>query len=123
MGNPGSRNSRQGDLSGWSKKNTEHAERLIKSGEMTSAGLREVNAAKSDGRWKAACDSFSNATVPDDFLKELARNRKANAFFKTLNKINLYSIAYRLQTAKSPETREKRLRAIIEKLARCETFH
>ena len=90
---------------------------------MTSAGLREVNAAKSDGRWKAAYDSFSNATVPNDFLKELARNRKANAFFKTLNKTNLYSIAYRLQTAKSPETREKRLRAIIEKLARCETFH
>jgi uncharacterized protein YdeI (YjbR/CyaY-like superfamily) len=109
--------------SGWSKKNTEHAERLIKSGEMTSAGLREVNAAKSDGRWNAAYDSFSNATVPNDFLKELARNRKANAFFKTLNKTNLYSIAYRLQTAKSPETREKRLRAIIEKLARCETFH
>jgi uncharacterized protein YdeI (YjbR/CyaY-like superfamily) len=109
--------------SGWSKKNTEHAERLIKSGEMAPAGLKEVKAAKEDGRWKAAYDSFSNAAVSDDFLKELARNKKANTFFGTLNKTNLYSIAYRLQTAKKPETREKRMRAIIEKLARGEKFH
>jgi uncharacterized protein YdeI (YjbR/CyaY-like superfamily) len=109
--------------SGWSKKNTGHAERLIKSGEMTAAGLKEVEAARSDGRWQAAYDSFSNAAIPDDFLKELARNKKAKAFFATLNKTNLYSIAYRLQTARKPETREKRMQAIIEKLARREKFH
>jgi uncharacterized protein YdeI (YjbR/CyaY-like superfamily) len=109
--------------SAWSKRNTEHAERLIKSGEMALAGLKEVTAAKEDGRWKAAYDSFNNAAVPDDFLKELARNKKANAFFATLNKTNLYSIAYRLQTAKKPETRQKRMRAVIDKLARGEKFH
>ncbi len=111
------------EKSGWSKYNTQHAERLIQSGEMTPAGLKEVNAAKSDGRWGAAYDSFANAAVPDDFLKELAKNRPAKAFFDTLNKTNLYSIVYRLQTAKKPETREKRLRAMIEKLARGEKFH
>jgi uncharacterized protein YdeI (YjbR/CyaY-like superfamily) len=109
--------------SGWSKANTQHAERLITTGEMTPAGLREVTAAKADGRWDAAYDSFSNAAVPDDFLKELARNKKAKAFFQTLNKTNLYSIAYRLQTAKKPETRESRMRGIIDKLARGEKFH
>ena len=109
--------------SGWSKINTQHAERLIKSGAMTSAGLEEVNTAKADGRWKAAYDSFSNARVPDDFLKALAKNKKAQAFFRTLNKTNLYSIAYRLQTAKKPETREKRMRAIVAQLARGEKFH
>jgi uncharacterized protein YdeI (YjbR/CyaY-like superfamily) len=109
--------------SGWSKTNTTHAERLIKSGEMTPAGLKEVEAAKSDGRWKAAYDAFGSATMPDDFLKELARNKQAKAFFATLNKTNLYSIAYRLQTAKKPETRGKRMQAIIEKLARGEKFH
>jgi len=109
--------------SGWSKNNTQHAERLIKSGAMTSAGLKEVNAAKADGRWSAAYDSFSNARVPDDFLKALAKNKKAKAFFRTLNKTNLYSIAYRLQTAKKPETREKRMRAIVAQLARGERFH
>ena len=109
--------------SGWSKNNTKHAERLIKSGAMTAAGLREVEGAKADGRWQAAYDAFGNGTVPDDFLKELARNKKAEAFFATLNKTNLYSIAYRLQTAKRPETRAKRILAIIAKLARGEKFH
>jgi uncharacterized protein YdeI (YjbR/CyaY-like superfamily) len=109
--------------SGWSKRNTQLAERLIKSGEMASTGLKEVTAAKQDGRWKAAYDSFSTAAIPSDFMKELARDRKAKDFFATLNKTNLYAIAYRLQTAKKPETREKRMRAIIEKLARGEKFH
>lgn len=109
--------------SGWSKKNTEHAERLIRAGAMTAAGRKEVEAAKADGRWQAAYDAFGSAAIPDDFLKDLARNKKAKAFFATLNKTNLYSIAYRLQTAKKPETREKRKRAIIEKLERGEKFH
>jgi uncharacterized protein YdeI (YjbR/CyaY-like superfamily) len=109
--------------SGWSKKNTEHAERLIRAGAMTAAGRKEVEAAKADGRWQAAYDAFGSAAIPDDFLKDLARNKKAKAFFATLNKTNLYSIAYRLQTAKKPETREKRKRAIIERLERSEKFH
>jgi uncharacterized protein YdeI (YjbR/CyaY-like superfamily) len=109
--------------SGWSKRNTAHAHRLVESGEMTAAGLREVEAAKSDGRWGAAYDAFGSAAVPQDFLTQLARNRKAHAFFKTLNKTNLYSIAYRLQTAKKAETRDKRKQAIIAMLARGEKFH
>jgi uncharacterized protein YdeI (YjbR/CyaY-like superfamily) len=109
--------------SGWSKINTQHAERLIATGEMAPFGLREVNAAKADGRWKAAYDSFGTAAVPDDFLRKISRNKKAKAFFETLNRANLYSIAYRLQTAKTPETRDKRIVAIIEKLAREEKFH
>jgi uncharacterized protein YdeI (YjbR/CyaY-like superfamily) len=109
--------------SGWSKKNTEHAERLIESGDMAAAGLEEVGAAKADGRWQAAYDSFGSASIPDDFIKQLAGNKKAKAFFETLNKTNLYSIAYRLQTAKKPETRQKRMQAIIDMLARGEKFH
>jgi uncharacterized protein YdeI (YjbR/CyaY-like superfamily) len=109
--------------SGWSKINTRHAERLIRSGAMTRAGLAQVKAAKADGRWRAAYDSFGRATVPQDFLEKLAKNKKAKAFFDTLNKTNLYSIVYRLQTAKKPETREKRIHLIIEMLARGEKFH
>ena len=109
--------------SAWSKNNAQHAERLVSSGAMASAGLNEVKAAKADGRWKAAYDSFGNAAVPDDFLRKLARNKKAKAFFETLDKTNLYSICYRLQTAKKPETRERRVRNIVEMLARHEKFH
>jgi uncharacterized protein YdeI (YjbR/CyaY-like superfamily) len=109
--------------SAWSRNNTEHDERLIASGDMTAAGLKEVKAARDDGRWKTAYESFSKANIPDDFLKQIMRNKKAEAFFVTLNKTNLYSIAYRLQTAKKPETRQKRMQAIIEMLARREKFH
>ena len=90
---------------------------------MTAAGRREIDAAKSDGRWKSAYESFSNTKVPDDFLKELAKNKKAKAFFETLNKTNLYSIAYRLQTAKKAETKEKRIKDIIKMLENGEKFH
>lgn len=109
--------------SGWSKKNVAHVDRLIQEGQMTSAGLKEVEAAKADGRWATAYDSSANATVPEEFVKELARNAKAKQFYATLNKANLYSIAYRLQTAKRPETRIKRIKLIIDMLARGEKFH
>ena len=109
--------------SGWSKINTEHAQRLIKAGKMKSAGLKEVEAAKRDGRWKRAYESSARAKAPKDFLRALARNPKAKAFFETLEKRNSYAIIYRLQTAKKPETRAKRMQIILEMLARGEKFH
>ena len=56
-------------------------------------------------------------------MQELARNTKAKQFFSTLNRANLYAIAYRLQTAKRSETKIKRMKLIIEMLARGEKFH
>ncbi|MGH7135937.1 MAG: YdeI/OmpD-associated family protein [Pirellulales bacterium] len=109
--------------SGWSKKNVAHVDRLIQASQMRPAGLKEVEAARADGRWAAAYDSPANATVPPEFVKGLARNIKAKQFFSTLNRANLYAIAYRLQTAKRPETRTKRIKLIIEMLARGEKFH
>ncbi len=109
--------------SAWSKRNTEHAERLIKAGKMRPAGIAQIEAAKADGRWQAAYDAFGSAAVPEDFLAALRKHREAHDFFKTLNKTNLYSIVYRLQTAKKPETRARRFEQIIERLSRGEKFH
>ena len=109
--------------SGWSKINVTHVDRLMQEGQMTPAGLKEVEAAKADGRWSTAYDSSATATVPPEFVKELARNAKAKKFYATLNKANLYSIAYRLQTAQRSETNIKRMKLIIEMLARGEKFH
>ena len=109
--------------SSWSKRNITHVNRLIQAGQMTPAGLKQVEVAKADGRWAAAYDSPANATVPPEFMKELARNTKAKQFFSTLNRANLYAIAYRLQTAKRSETKIKRMKLIIEMLARGEKFH
>lgn len=89
---------------------------------MRPAGLKAIEKAKADGTWEKAYDSQSNMTIPEDFLKELGKNEKAAAFFTGLNKSNLFSIGFRLQTAKKQETREKRMREIIEMLARGEKF-
>jgi uncharacterized protein YdeI (YjbR/CyaY-like superfamily) len=107
----------------WSKRNREHAERLISAGKMRTAGLQEVEAARQDGRWIAAYDAASKMVIPDDFLKELAKNEKAKGLFETLNRANVYAIVWRLQTAKKPETRRRRLAMILEMLARGQRFH
>ena len=107
----------------WSKRNTSHIERLVSLGKMHPAGLAEVDKAKADGRWEKAYDSPSEMNIPGDFMKALSKNKKAKLFFETLNKTNKYSIGWRLQTAKKPETREKRMKAIIEMLSKGEKFH
>jgi len=107
----------------WSKINTGHVARLHKLKKMKTAGLAAVAAAKIDGRWAAAYDSPGTAKISEDFLGQLRKNKKAKAMFETLNKTNLYSIAWRLQTAKKPETRERRTKAIVAMLAKGEKFH
>lgn len=107
----------------WSKRNTEKVERLIEAGKMHASGLTEIEAAKADGRWAKAYDSSANMKIPDDFLKELSKKPEALAFFNTLNKTNIFSIGWRLQTAKKPETREKRMKTIIEMLEQGKKFH
>lgn len=107
----------------WSKRNIEHTQRLIKEDKMQPAGLKAIEAAKANGTWEKAYDAQSTMTTPEDFLKALRKNKKANAFFKTLNRTNLFSIAFRLQTAKKEETRQKRIKMIIEMLEREEKFH
>ena len=107
----------------WSKLNVERANQLINSGKMKPGGLKEIEAAKADGRWASAYDSPANIEIPKDFLQALSKKPKAKKFFETLDKTNTYSIAWRLQTAKKPETREKRMKLILEMLSKGKKFH
>lgn len=107
----------------WSKRNIEHITRLTKLGKMKPNGLKQAEQAKLDGRWEQAYDSPSKMEIPVDFLKDLAKNKKAETFFKTLNKANIYAIAWKLQTAKKPETRTKRMKIILEMLSKEKKFH
>jgi uncharacterized protein YdeI (YjbR/CyaY-like superfamily) len=113
----------RGPKSIWSKKNTAHAERLITDGKMNLSGLAQIEKAKADGRWVKAYDSPSKMEIPDDFIKAVSANKKALKFFESLNKANRYSIAWRLQTAKNPATREKRMKIILGMLAKGQKFH
>lgn len=104
--------------SSWSKKNTEHVERLITEGRMEEPGLVQVRAAKADGRWNDAYSPASEMEIPADFLAALKSKPKAKRFFETLNKSSKYAIAYGLATAKKPETKQRRFDKFIDMLIR-----
>jgi uncharacterized protein YdeI (YjbR/CyaY-like superfamily) len=104
----------------WSKLNRAAAERMIAAGEMKPAGLREVERAKADGRWAAAYDSPSTATVPDDLRRELDAKPRAGATFDALTSSQRYSILYAIQDAKKPETRARRIAKFVAMLERGE---
>jgi uncharacterized protein YdeI (YjbR/CyaY-like superfamily) len=107
----------------WSKINREKAEALIAAGRIRPAGLAEVGAAKADGRWEAAYDGQRTATVPDDLRRELDANAAAREFFEGLDSANRYAVIYRLNDARKPETRERRLRKFVAMLERGEKIH
>jgi uncharacterized protein YdeI (YjbR/CyaY-like superfamily) len=107
----------------WSKRNVVLVEQLISDGKMHSPGLAVIEAAKAHGSWHAAYDGSKDMQMPKDFLKELAKDKKALDFFNSLTRANTYAIAWRLQTAKRPETRQKRMENILVMLKKGEKFH
>ena len=104
----------------WSKRNREFAEKLIAGGRMQPSGLAEVESARADGRWDRAYDSARAAELPQDFLDAVRQNPDAERALEQLNRTNRYAIFYRIQDAKRPETRERRIRTFVDMLARGE---
>ncbi|WP_433437191.1 YdeI/OmpD-associated family protein [Nonomuraea sp. CA-141351] len=101
----------------WSKINRNKAEALIEQGRMRPPGWAEVERAKGDGRWDAAYDGAKTASVPDDLAGALAANPAAAEFFATLDSQNRFAILYRIQDAKKPETRIRRIDKYVAMLA------
>ena len=113
----------RGPRSIWSKINRQKAEDLLARGKMKPAGRKAVEAAKADGRWEAAYDSQRTGGIPADFQAALDNHPKAKDFFATLNSANRYAFLFRIQTAKKPETRAKRIQQFIEMLEQHKTLH
>ena len=107
----------------WSKINADKATALIEAGLMRPAGLREVEAARADGRWDSAYASQSTAAVPDDLAQALAADERAGAFFATLDRANRYAILYRIADAKRPETRARRIATFVAMLSEHRKIH
>ncbi|MFI8230868.1 YdeI family protein [Streptomyces sp. NPDC085900] len=107
----------------WSKVNRDKAAALIEQGRMHPAGQAEVDRAKTDGRWEAAYDGAKTAAVPDDLAAALAADPAAAEFFETLDRQNRYSILYRVQDAKKPETRARRIEKYVAMLAKGEKLY
>ena len=106
----------------WSKRNRGKAERLIAEGRMHAAGVAEIERARTDGRWDAAYDSPSTATVPDDFQRALDEAPAAREFFTSLGSKKRYSFLYRIEDAKRPDTRAKRIAEYVALLAEHKTL-
>jgi uncharacterized protein YdeI (YjbR/CyaY-like superfamily) len=107
----------------WSKINREKALALIARGEMKAAGLGAIEKARKNGRWQAAYDSPSGATVPRDFQAALDGNARAQAFFEKLDRANRYAVLWRIQTVKKAETRARKIREFVGMLERGEKIH
>lgn len=107
----------------WSKINRTRAEALIASGAMKPRGLAEVTRARADGRWSSAYEGSRTAEVPADLITALARDPRARAFFDALDRANRYAILWRLQTAKKPETRARRIEQFVALCAAGKPLH
>src|SRR6478672_1403835 len=107
----------------WSKINRDKAVDLIERGQMTPAGLRQVERAKADGRWDAAYAGQRTMEVPDDLRAELDRNPAAAELFAALDSRNRYAILYRIGDAKRPETRARRIAKFVAMLNEGETIY
>jgi len=107
----------------WSAINRRTAERLIAEGAMTPAGLRAVEEARANGNWDVAYAGPRSITVPDDLQAELDRRPDAARMFAALSGQNRYAILYRIQDAKRPETRTRRIEKFVAMLEAGETIH
>jgi uncharacterized protein YdeI (YjbR/CyaY-like superfamily) len=107
----------------WSRINREKAMALIDAGAMHEAGLAEVRRAQADGRWEKAYAGQRTADVPADLQAALDAEPAARAFFTTLNAANRYAIIYRVNDAKKPETRARRIARFVAMLAAGEQLH
>jgi uncharacterized protein YdeI (YjbR/CyaY-like superfamily) len=107
----------------WSRINREKVERLSAEGRVRPAGLAEAERAKADGRWEAAYAGQRTISIPEDLQRELDARPEAKAFFAELSSQNRYAILYRLQDAKKPETRARRLSKFVAMLEAGEAIY
>lgn len=106
----------------WSKINCDVAEELIASGLMMPAGLKQVEAAREDGRWDAAYPGSSTIEVPPDLAAALQAKPEAERFFATVSRSQRFAILFRVHDAKRAETRARRIENFVAMLARGETL-
>jgi uncharacterized protein YdeI (YjbR/CyaY-like superfamily) len=107
----------------WSRRNVDKATSMISAGTMKPAGLAEVAAARADGRWDRAYAGSAAATPSPEFLDALELNPEAKAFYETLNSVNRFALYYRIHSAKTDATRQRRIATFVDMLSRGETLH
>jgi uncharacterized protein YdeI (YjbR/CyaY-like superfamily) len=105
----------------WSARNVDNVARLTAEGRMQPGGVAAVERAQADGRWDAAYPGSAAIEVPEDLAEALSAAPEAQRTFENLTRTNRYAVLYRVQTAKRPETRARRIAELVLSLARGET--
>jgi len=117
------RYTRRGRKSIWSQINVDNVARLIEEGRMTAHGLREVEAAKADGRWDRAYKSGKDMKIPDDLQAAIDAEPKAKAMLAKLSAQNRFALAFRTHNMKTEAGRKKKIAAFVDMLKRGETIY
>ncbi|MFL6836362.1 MAG: YdeI/OmpD-associated family protein [Bradyrhizobium sp.] len=107
----------------WSQINVDNVARLIKEGRMTEHGLKEVDQAKSDGRWARAYKSGKEMKIPDDLQAAIDAEPQAMAMLAKLSAQNRFALAFRTQNMKTEAGRKKKVEAFVAMLKRGETIY
>lgn len=92
----------------WSATNKARVERMIAAGLMTEAGLEAIETAKHNGSW-ASLDSVEALEEPPDFRKALNANKRARRNFDGMSPSRKKQLLYRINSAKRPDTRLRRI--------------
>ena len=107
----------------WSRINVDNVARLIAEARMTEHGLREVEAAKADGRWQRAYQGGKTMTIPADLQAAIDAEPKAKAMLARLSAQNRYALAFRVHNLKTEAGRKRKIEAFVQMLKRGETIH
>lgn len=113
----------RGRKSIWSRINIDNVARLVEAGRMTSHGLREVEAAKADGRWDRAYAGSKEMTIPPDLQAAIDAEPKAKATLEKLSAQNRFALAFRTHNMKTEAGRKKKIADLVAMLKRGETIH
>lgn len=113
----------RGRKSVWSKKNVETVGRLIESGRMTEHGLKQVDAAKADGRWDKAYGSGKDLKIPPDLQAAIDAEPAARDMLGRLTEQNRFALAFRLHNIKTDAARKRKIETYVEMLKRGETIY
>jgi uncharacterized protein YdeI (YjbR/CyaY-like superfamily) len=106
----------------WSQINVDNVARLVTEGRMTEHGLKQVDAAKSDGRWARAYNS-KDMKIPDDLQAAIDAEPKAKAMLANLSAQNRFALAFRTHNMKTDAGRKKKVETFVTMLKRGETIY
>src|ERR1700682_848141 len=107
----------------WSQINVDNVARLINEGRMTGHGLKQVDEAKSDGRWARAYKSGKDMKIPGDLQAAIDAEPKAKAMLTKLSAQNRFALAFRIHNMKTEAGRKKKIEAFVAMLKRGETIY